>query len=148
MMYSCKRKYTFMMYSCKRKYSFMMYSCKRKYTFVTVHEKTRLLGHFWENEVATELIRNIRSKPAEKNTENWTALSQTDLIVIWFKQEIKRTSPLYGRCAKLQTASEAWLSHVLLLMRGSFLESSVLKSGVLFLAQNYFKPVGIYSPFL
>ena len=49
--------------------------------YVTVHDKTRLIGHFWENVV---LIKLINMKTAEKKSENRTVLSQTDVILLSF----------------------------------------------------------------
>ena len=50
---------------------------------MTVNEKTRLVGHFRENEVLAELI-NV--KTAVKKSENKTALSQKDLILLSFQK--------------------------------------------------------------
>ena len=51
-------------------------------------------------------------KRAEAKSENRTALSQTDLILLSFNTLIlisarnkTKTSPLYGHCAKLQITS-------------------------------------------
>ena len=51
--------------------------------YVTVHEKTRLIGRFGENEVLN-LTELINLKTAERSSENRTPLSQTNLILLSF----------------------------------------------------------------
>ena len=68
---------------------------------VTVHEKTWLVGHSWENETFNKTDQYEHSRDKFRK-ENCIISNRFDFIVIWFKQEIKQRLHLYiGHCAKL-----------------------------------------------
>ena len=69
---------------------------------MTVHEKTRCIGHFGGNEALTEMI-------SMQTAEDRTALSRTDstlssLVNLTWQETEQRLHTLYGDCAKLQMA--------------------------------------------